>query len=89
MDSRVRGNDSAGVSNCDRSQAIFSCFEGSQGVLSRTIALRMTRSLRMHATIATLGSLPLALSRAWNARMTLLCWIADSVACCPKTPLMG
>ena len=40
------------------------CIDLSQGLPVRTMALSVVRSLRMHATKATLGSLPAALSRS-------------------------
>jgi hypothetical protein len=51
---------------------------GLQSLASRTIALRITSSLRMQAVMMTLGSLPA--SRLANAAMTVLCWVAESVA---------
>ncbi len=42
----------------------------------RSMALRMTRSFRMHAVRTTFGGLPLARSRAAKSRITGLCFLA-------------
>ena len=52
---------------------------GDQGEFERSMALRMVRSLCMQATMATIGSVPAAMRRAWKAAMTGLCLMAESV----------
>src|SRR5437764_878109 len=53
---------------------------GSQGRLSRSMALRMTSSFRMAATRATLAGLPAARRRAYTARSAGLYRTADRQA---------
>ena len=64
-------------SNCLACQAAGA---GCQPTRRCIIAVRMTKSLRIHAVRATLRGLPAALSRSKNARMTGLHRTADSVA---------
>jgi hypothetical protein len=53
----------AALSNCLESQVMDGAGADCQGVLDRTIALRIVRSFRMQATMATLGALPFVISR--------------------------
>lgn len=53
----------------DKLSDCVECQAGCHGVWSRTMALRMVRSFRMQATMATILGLPLARRRWRKARM--------------------
>jgi type I restriction enzyme R subunit len=62
LPSPASAGEGPGVSNCVPSQAGFMCFSGFHGVLSRSMAFRMTSNLRMQATMATFFGLPASMS---------------------------
>ena len=62
------------------SHSVTVASRGPQASPECSMALRMTRSFRMHAVSTTFGGLPLARSLAANARTTGLCLLALSAA---------